>query len=56
MIGCEKVKGRLPWEGDAWTVSYITAKRHGTRRFGSRAEATTFAVEILQELLDNPPG
>lgn len=58
MIGCEKVQPKVGDTGEAFTVSFITSKRHGTQRFGgehARAEATNFAVEILEELLDNPP-
>ena len=56
MIYCEEVKGRHSTEGSAYVITYRTPLRVGRERFGgyrARDKATAFAVEILQELLDN---
>lgn len=57
MIYSEQVKPRVGECGEAWEVRYATPKGKGLQRFGgfkARAKATNFAVEKLQELLDNP--
>lgn len=56
MIFCEQVPPRGYIEEIAFLVTYKTPKREGSKRFGghrAREKATTFANEILRELLDN---
>lgn len=50
MIRGEEIKPGYAGEDSAWVVHYETPKRKGKKRFGSRAEATAFAVELLQEM------
>ena len=53
MIRSEYVEPRGMFEGPAYVVHYRTPLREGSRRFGghrARDKATTFAIEILEEL------
>ena len=54
MIRAEKIvrKGSLHGASITYRVHYKTPMRKGYEDFSSRSGATTFAVEILNELLD----
>lgn len=56
MLATEKVMGRKATDDEAFVIYFITAKRHGSQRFGDRASALKFAIEIFEELCAHPPA
>ncbi len=51
MIRCDIIKGRVGEHEPAYQITYKTPVSEGVERFGTRAKATLFAVEKLEELL-----